>query len=47
MKAMHIREKGLRKWNVSISRAMSFRARSMAINSQHSDMRLKVIRKST
>jgi len=47
VKAMHIREKGLRKWNVSISRAMSFRARSMAINSQHSDMRLKVIRKST
>jgi len=32
VKAMHIREKGLRKWNVSISRAMSFRARSMAAN---------------
>jgi len=32
MKAMHIREKELRKWNVSISRAMSFRARSMAAN---------------
>jgi len=31
VKAMHIREKGLRKWNVSISRAMSFRARSMAV----------------
>ena len=32
MKAMHIREKGLRKWNVSISHAMSFRARSMTAN---------------
>jgi len=30
VKAVHIREKGLRKWNVCISRAMSFRARSLA-----------------
>jgi len=32
VKVVHICEKGLRKWNVFISRAMSFRARSLASN---------------
>jgi len=32
VKVVHICEKGLRKWNVSISRAMSFRARSLTSN---------------
>ncbi|XP_027936155.1 uncharacterized protein LOC114191171 [Vigna unguiculata] len=32
VKVVHIREKGLRKWKVSISHTMSFRARSMAAN---------------
>jgi len=29
VKAVHIRENGLRKWSISISRTMSFRARSL------------------